>query len=164
MKRATLIKILKQFAEPESKEIKDFILRFEVASPRNKNGKKKKVYKIPKKFNKETYQTYLETPLWRGIRRRVIADRGRYCEACGSRRKIQVHHSIYERYILEGKSTVGLVVVCEPCHKKIHAITGTTLLLATRMILQSGKKHSDEPLKDELDILKKMTKGINKHG
>jgi len=165
MKRKNFIGVLKKFAESESKEIRDFIIRFELANPkmirvRGKNNKK--AYKIPKNFSKETYQKYLETPLWQGIRKRVLSAKGRSCEACGSRRKISVHHSIYETDILEGKSLRGLTVVCDACHKAIHNIKGATLMVATRMILQLNPLLSKEPLENELDIIRKMKKGLGK--
>jgi len=64
-----------------------------------------------------SYQTYLKSGLWRGIRRTVLAARPT-CECCGAR-AIQCHHLDYSRRVLSGRDLDGILACCRACH---HAI------------------------------------------
>jgi len=140
MKRSTLVKQLKQFAKNETKEVIDFISRYEKAY--NYKPVKKKKFKKKRLFTKASYQEYLNTPLWREIRQRVIDKKGTCCEGCGGDYIIQVHHTFYTKIIISGKSLRGLRVVCKTCHKKIHKLVDDgemSLKKATKTILGNIK-------------------------
>lgn len=158
MKKKTFIVQLKKFAKGESKEVLDFITKFEnykIVINRDKN-KKTQEYKIPKKFTKETYKDYLKTPLWQTIRKKVFDIKGKVCEGCGSNINIQVHHSVYSQRVFTGESLNGLRVVCGNCHERIHATKGigVSLRQATNKVL------SDKPLKVFLERVEQPKKRI----
>lgn len=164
MKKKNFIRELRKFAKGESKEVLDFITRFENAkSIINRDKKKKKTnrYKIPTKFTKETYQQYLETDLWRNIRKRVFDLRGKYCEGCGTDANIQVHHSVYSQRVFSGQTLNGLRVVCRGCHEKIHKVKDEqriSLRQATKYILDNQPARN---LSKELEDVKKMKKNLS---
>jgi hypothetical protein len=55
---------------------------------------------------------------WR-LRRQAAIDRsGGFCEDCGSREKLDVHHRTYKRKGAEGAS--DLVALCRRCHGERH--------------------------------------------
>lgn len=68
----------------------------------------------------EKYAAYLKSSKWRNKRKKLFAIRGKICEDCGSKRKIQVHHITYDRIFNERLS--DLKVLCEKCHKDTHGI------------------------------------------
>lgn len=166
MKKKNFIKLLRKFAKDESKEVLKFITKFENAHSIINRPNKKKLgkYKIPKKFTKETYQEYLETPLWKTIRRRVFKIKGKECEGCGSKIRLQIHHSVYSQRVFTGSSLNGLRVVCSHCHEEIHKAkkNGTSLRQATVLILDKRpvKKITVSKLSKELEDLKKMKKSF----
>lgn len=65
-----------------------------------------------------SYQDYLRSPLWAGIRTAKLEATPR-CECCGDKAQ-QVHHMTYTRSVLDGKRPHQLVCVCESCHVKIE--------------------------------------------
>lgn len=163
MKKKSFIKLLRNFAKGESKEIQDFVTRFEDAKSiitRDRKRKPKK-YKIPNKFTKESYQKYLETPLWKSIKKRVFDLRGKYCEGCGTDRNIHVHHSVYSQRVLNGQSLNGLRVVCGSCHEKIHNFKTehrVSLRQSTKYYLDNQPTRN---LSKELEDIKKMKKSLS---
>ena len=62
-----------------------------------------------------SYDAYLESNLWRRIKRLVLKKNPR-CYGCG-RRASQVHHCSYSRAVLKGKKRSRLLSVCPDCHK-----------------------------------------------
>jgi len=77
------------------------------------------VYEDRKRFLAEvgfkTYRSYLASPLWKGIRSKVLAERPA-CEFCGGK-ATQVHHSSYWPSVLRGESTKPLHPICASCHE-----------------------------------------------
>jgi len=71
------------------------------------------------------YRRYLKTDGWKQ-RRQVALDRaGGFCEDCGLRSNLEVHHRTYKR---KGAEQPGdLVAICPACHKERHRGKGTTL-------------------------------------
>ena len=66
------------------------------------------------------YSDYLDSDLWKNIRRRVFAKSDR-CH-CGERGS-QVHHSRYTHDNLAGDSLSYLHAICRQCHMKEHGLT-----------------------------------------
>lgn len=66
-----------------------------------------------------TYEEYLKSPQWRATRLRLFAIRGRKCERCASKYRIEVHHLTYTRIGQERPS--DLQILCHACHQKTHA-------------------------------------------
>ena len=67
------------------------------------------------------YRSYLKSSEWAKIKIYLFESRGKKCERCGSKKRIQVHHKTYERIFNEDPSDLELL--CELCHEKEHGIT-----------------------------------------
>lgn len=65
------------------------------------------------------YESYLLSPLWRKIRRRILKRGGFICVRCGDR-ATHVHHLAYTQAVLKGDDDSELVSGCAPCHKKVE--------------------------------------------
>lgn len=63
----------------------------------------------------DTYEAYLFSDLWKGIRRRVL-DRDRKRCRCGAR-ATQVHHRRYAKVDLSGATLSHLMAICRSCHE-----------------------------------------------
>lgn len=135
MKPKTFLRKLRTFAKKEDNQtiIFDFIDRFEktiiINSP------------IIGRLTKESYAKYLETPVWKEIRRKVLTLKGKKCEKCGTTTNLNVHHTVYSKKVLAGKTLRGLRVVCRQHHEEIHALvkTGLSLRKATNQVLDKDK-------------------------
>lgn len=62
-----------------------------------------------------SYADYLNSPLWKKIRKRVLRRSKHRCEVCGGVAK-QVHHRSYTNQTLLGRRDDFLVAVCGDCH------------------------------------------------
>lgn len=67
-----------------------------------------------------SYAAYLKSKLWKSIRRKVFARKGRKCAACRIERATQVHHERYDFATLSGKTIDYLHPVCWDCHRDIE--------------------------------------------
>lgn len=65
-----------------------------------------------------SYDAYLRSDLWLGIRARVLSAQPT-CELCGQPAEC-VHHQHYGRKTLEGKTLENLKALCHPCHQYIE--------------------------------------------
>ena len=63
----------------------------------------------------DTYEAYLFSDLWKGIRRAVL-DRDRKRCRCGAK-ATQVHHRRYAKVDLSGATLSYLMAICRPCHE-----------------------------------------------
>lgn len=68
-----------------------------------------------KKIGFKSYAAYLDSPLWKSIRKRVFSFKGGDCVSCGGKAN-QIHHSEYTYENLSGKTFDGLYPVCGDCH------------------------------------------------
>jgi len=67
------------------------------------------------------YNRYLRTKQWYTIREAVLKRDGYLCQACLTRKAVQVHHLSYELFNTLGQSAAfELVAICRQCHEKIH--------------------------------------------
>ena len=66
----------------------------------------------------ETYNVYLQSELWKGIRAKVLKNASCSC-GCG-RRANQVHHKSYTEANLTGNTQRGLVPINASCHYLIE--------------------------------------------
>ena len=63
------------------------------------------------------YKDYIGSELWKNKREIELSYR-KYCELCGSKRRLQLHHLTYERVCNEKSS--DFMVLCLKCHKALH--------------------------------------------
>jgi hypothetical protein len=57
-------------------------------------------------------------PEWRSLRARVLKRSGGWCEGCGERPAVEVHHLTYKH--LGAEFLWELQAVCRECHERIH--------------------------------------------
>lgn len=70
-----------------------------------------------------SYDEYLSSPLWGRIRTEKLREQENACYGCLRQdAPVNVHHSSYERAVLQGKAPHRLFVVCDECHKQIEFI------------------------------------------
>lgn len=62
-----------------------------------------------------TYKAYLQSDLWKTIRRRVLQRNGD-CRRCGVV-ATQVHHASYDRKTMTGETINSLIPCCSRCHR-----------------------------------------------
>lgn len=68
------------------------------------------------------YQDFLRTPYWREVSD-IVKMRDRYkCTSCGSKKKLQVHHKVYDFRGFDHIHIHTLKTVCDDCHRRIHKI------------------------------------------
>ncbi len=73
--------------------------------------------KKPKK--RDDYAEYLQSPLWKLIRERVLIRDDWECQMCGKQADV-VHHKSYKPEVLAGKKDSELVSLCFGCHNDIE--------------------------------------------
>jgi 5-methylcytosine-specific restriction endonuclease McrA len=66
------------------------------------------------------YTSYLDSPLWRRIRRRVLREADGECAGC-DRKATEVHHRDYRPRVLAGEDSAALVALCASCHTLVHS-------------------------------------------
>jgi hypothetical protein len=107
--------------ECERKQAKFAALRAEAAkrTPKGPNTQKQK----PEPVYKSEYEAYINSGKWRLFKITIFAQRGPYCERCGSCRRPEVHHKTYARLFNELPEDVE--VLCRKCHSAQHGIIMT---------------------------------------
>jgi hypothetical protein len=94
-------------------------------SKRKIRKRRRTKFKIQPQKNKLTYHEYIHSKLW--LRRRIAFYKkfGEICAACGTKRRIQLHHMRYTAY--DGtEPDCNLVALCDDHHAEYHALHGTT--------------------------------------
>lgn len=67
-----------------------------------------------------TYHTYLRSDNWARIRQAVRQRSGGWCERCGKKRAVNVHHLTYRRIYRE--PLTDLIHLCRRCHVRAHGL------------------------------------------
>jgi cytochrome c553 len=131
------------------------------ADCRTENGKRSKAGNAPEVYGNDyasrqrnlkamgfsTYAEYLASDLWKQVRARVFAAKGRRCVACSNPAE-QVHHNRYHANDLSGKQIRYLVPVCRSCHEAAEFEGGkkVTLRKAKKAINRMRKAAPLKPL------------------
>lgn len=69
---------------------------------------------------KEWYnKSYLKSTHWRRVRNKALSTSGFRCSACGTNKRLQVHHLTYAHLGHEHKK--DLKVLCYNCHHLLHS-------------------------------------------
>lgn len=98
----------------------------EIQTVKSPEGQFDLITKCPlykKKDDRQIYYTYIESPLWREVRRLIISA-SPCCAGCGKNEnevgvKLVVHHKSYEHLCFEDE-TNDCVVLCAECHAALH--------------------------------------------
>ena len=87
------------------------------------------------------YQRYLKSPEWAERKRAFFASNPRRCAACGTYKKIHLHHSSYDLLTREPDS--DLWPLCFKDHRNVHRAFASgrfaDLRAATAYIVSKGK-------------------------
>lgn len=91
------------------------------------------------------YSQYLLSPHWDEMKEKYKKD---YCEICGSKKKLNLHHKDYRRFTRENKR--DFITLCELCHHASHVgLNGNgklktpsraSAIIANRMRINVGLK------------------------
>lgn len=95
---------------------------------------------------REQYDQHINSPEWAARKDQYYAGHARRCRACGSVKKIHLHHKTYVRFKYELDS--DLVPLCEGCHDKVHAlhkVQGGCLTKATDTVIAQIKADKKNP-------------------
>ncbi len=65
----------------------------------------------------KSYQEYLESDFWKQKRDDILSQ-VKFCQKCGSKEKLCVHHLSYIN--VGNERTKDITVLCWDCHKKEH--------------------------------------------
>lgn len=79
--------------------------------------------RIESAVKKLSYDDFLKTPFWDGVRNYKLRKANYCCELCGGKGILNVHHKTYENHGREFNKYVAdsdLIVLCRNCHEKFH--------------------------------------------
>jgi hypothetical protein len=109
----------------------------------------------------ESYRAYLDSPLWKNIRVRVLERAQQTCERCRKNPARQVHHRAYDPTTLRGDSIDALTATCGGCHRHAERTKGhaydrlqtanQTFLRARRARQQPTDSPRRKPKRDRRD-------------
>lgn len=68
------------------------------------------------------YREFLQTPYWKAISQKVMANANFRCQICNSNENLNVHHRTYEHHGYELYYMEDLICLCKNCHEKYHEI------------------------------------------
>lgn len=76
----------------------------------------------------DTYPDYLRSDLWRAVRVKVYAAKGRDCYLCG-KPATELHHNRYHANDLTGETIRFINPICRQCHESIEFRDGKKVTL-----------------------------------
>lgn len=101
-----------------------------------------------------TYTEYLQSPLWRSIRGRVLTRDQNTCRLCGQP-AYQVHHNKYDERTMLGKNIDQLFAICRTCHEDIEfSDDGRKLRMSKVRRRAKEKAGGTNPVHENKDITK----------
>ena len=77
------------------------------------------LFAVPYVDDREQYPVYLQSELWKFIRKRVLHNANYECAACEAR-ATEVHHRDYRPRVLRGDDISPLVALCARCHELVE--------------------------------------------
>lgn len=84
---------------------------------RAKRRKKLVEKRLSRGERRAAYRLYLKSDDWKEKREQKLADFP-YCEECGTKKRLQVHHLRYRKLYDVRQS--DLMTLCRTCHKAVH--------------------------------------------
>lgn len=113
-------KVKKKYKQDKEERIKDksIINAIMLESMGLKDNKEKS-----KKPEWKPYDEQLHDKKWLAFRKFIFEVRGKRCEMCGEKDRLQVHHPKYRKGALAWEYNCNEVqVLCRDCHKAVHGI------------------------------------------
>ena len=102
------------------------------------------------------HRQYLQSPLWRSVRKNALIQFGEICAKCGGY-GTDVHHLTYER--VGGNELIeDLQVLCRDCHEALHTIERSTQRSNSKQKI--GKKRKGATIGEIISHLNKKQKEI----
>jgi 5-methylcytosine-specific restriction endonuclease McrA len=71
-----------------------------------------------------SYARYIRSTKWQRRRERYFSTHKKLCRACGTGKKIELHHKTYKN--LGAERDTDLVPLCSKCHAGVHRIQKRT--------------------------------------
>ena len=71
-----------------------------------------------KKKPSRNYRKYLKSDEWAQLKIDLFNYRGKSCEKCGNKKRLEVHHLTYKNVFNEEPE--DLIILCRKCHQKEH--------------------------------------------
>lgn len=102
-----------------------------------------------------SYEAYLESPLWKKIRKKVMKRDRNTCQMCYGH-ATEVHHIQYDRDTLTGKSCRYLIAYCRDCHEALELKDGV------KLSGEAVRKRFDNPV--EMEELKRVRREARDFG
>ena len=103
-------------------------------------------------MTKNEYQQYLRAPHWQYVSERAKKEANYKCSLCCGAEHISVHHNNYD--CLHKETNVDIIVLCNRCHMKFHAILPKWKRTSIKAIapLVPAKKSADRksPVKNDM--------------
>ncbi len=105
--------------------------------------------RLLKKLGFGSYREYLMSDLWREIREKVFAAKGRVCFLCPAA-ATEIHHCRYAKSDLLGRRMIGMFPLCGKCHHAVEFDPSGRKLSMPQMrhkfnTLKAGNKAADFP-------------------
>nr|DAV53539.1 MAG TPA: NinG recombination protein [Caudoviricetes sp.] len=79
--------------------------------------------------------------------RRIIYERDKHCRICGAYQNLHIHHIIYRSQWRNGHQPFNLILLCERCHRKVHADKNKWQLELLRRAMVKDVYQSRAPFK-----------------
>lgn len=106
------------------------------------------------------YDAYIGSVEWAERREQFYANNKRYCRACYSHKRLNVHHRTYER--MGAELDEDLICLCERCHKRVHDLhnldRSQNLAAVTDLVITTIKAARKARAKPRVDAKKAKRK------
>ena len=102
------------------------------------------------------YREYITSDLWKKRKQNYFKTHDRKCKACGSLKRIHLHHKTYRR--LGEERDADLVPLCHVCHTSLHRQqkkSGENLWIATENFIRNKRKHKFKKIIKKSSITRK---------
>lgn len=76
--------------------------------------------RFKKRDTRAMYDAYIDSVIWKYVRRKILEEHDEFCEACGSENGLVVHHKIYDHLGLEDYFE-DCAILCGRCHNALHS-------------------------------------------
>jgi len=105
------------------------------------------------------YREYITSDEWKKRKERYFENHVRRCRACGSAKRIHLHHKTYRR--LGQERDADLVPLCHLCHSALHRIqkqSGQNLWIATEVFIRGKERSRSRKKKKKNQVVKRKSR------